>query len=479
MKNLIVDLLLVYSMFTLDKCILFINLVNKFIKPKFVQLVLIFMDAFEAYGKVFSLLEEHHKFFSTSIPLVASENVTSYAVREALLSDFGHRYAEGWPGERVYAGCRYIDQVELLTLDLMKDLFDAEFVDVRPISGVTANLAVYSAFTDPGDSMICLSIPNGGHISHGKREIGGTAGLVHGLKVEYFPFDEEEMNIDVDKTEKKIEKLVKEGVKLKLAMFGGSVFLFPHPVKELSDFMKSMGMIVAYDAAHVAGLIAGKCFQDPLREGADVVTMSTHKTLPGPQRGAILSWNKYADIIKKAVFPGVTSNHHLHTLAGLCVALCEMKAFGRDYATQIIRNSKALAQALWDEGFKVVAEKKGFTESHMMLIDVSDYGGGLHVEKLLEDANIIVNRNLLPWDIRMGRHFTNPGGIRIGTSEVTRLGMKENDMIEIASFVKRVVIDHEDPKTVAKEVAEFRRNFSEIKYCFESAKDAYAYIRIR
>lgn len=437
------------------------------------------MDAFEAYSRLFSLLEDHHKFFSSSIPLIASENITSYAVREALISDFGHRYAEGWPGERVYAGCRYIDQVELLTLELIKDLFGAEFADVRPISGVTANLAVYSAFTEPGDTMICLSIPNGGHISYGKRELGGTAGLVHGLNVEYFPFNYEEMNIDVDKTKKKIEKLINEGVKLKLAMFGASVFLFPHPVKELSDFMKSMGMIVAYDAAHVAGLIAGKCFQDPLREGADVVTISTHKTLPGPQRGAILSWNKYADAIKRAVFPGVTSNHHLHTLAGLCVALCEMKAFGREYATQIIKNAKTLAQALWNEGFKVVAEKKGFTESHTILIDVSSHGGGLHVEKILEDANIIVNRNLLPWDLKMGRHFTNPGGIRIGVSEVTRLGMREDDMIEIASFMKRVVINREDPKVVAKDVAEFRKKFNEIKYCFENAKEAYAYIRIR
>ncbi|MCS7368810.1 MAG: serine hydroxymethyltransferase [archaeon GBS-70-058] len=437
------------------------------------------MDAFEAYSRLFSLLEDHHKFFSSSIPLIASENITSYAVREALISDFGHRYAEGWPGERVYAGCRYIDQVELLTLELIKDLFGAEFADVRPISGVTANLAVYSAFTEPGDTMICLSIPNGGHISYGKRELGGTAGLVHGLNVEYFPFNYEEMNIDVDKTKKKIEKLINEGVKLKLAMFGASVFLFPHPVKELSDFMKSMGMIVAYDAAHVAGLIAGKCFQDPLREGADVVTISTHKTLPGPQRGAILSWNKYADAIKRAVFPGVTSNHHLHTLAGLCVALCEMKAFGREYATQIIKNAKTLAQALWNEGFKVVAEKKGFTESHTILIDVSGHGGGLHVEKILEDANIIVNRNLLPWDLKMGRHFTNPGGIRIGVSEVTRLGMREDDMIEIASFMKRVVINREDPKVVAKDVAEFRKKFNEIKYCFENAKEAYAYIRIR
>src|SRR5256886_2949942 len=184
-------------------------------------------------------MKEHHHWFSESIPLIASENIPSTAVREAMMSDFGNRYAEGWPGERVYAGCTYIDQVELICNDLAKNVFRAEFADCRATSGVVANLAIYAAFSNPDDYMIAASIPSGGHISHGRKEHSGNAGLVHGLNIEFYPFDAEEMSIDVDKTKQKVQELEKTGRTPKLAMFGGSVFLFPHPVKELSDFLKS------------------------------------------------------------------------------------------------------------------------------------------------------------------------------------------------------------------------------------------------
>jgi glycine hydroxymethyltransferase len=196
----------------------------------------------EAYNKIFTKLMEHHKWFENSIPLIASENIPSPAVREAIISDFGNRYAEGWPGERVYAGCVYIDDVEFECMKLAKKLYKAKFADVRSISGVVANLTVYSAFTDPGDIMLAPSIPAGGHISHGKKEHFGTAGLVHGLEIEFYPFNAEEMTIDVDKTKQKVMALEKDGRLPKMAMFGGSLFLFPHPVKELSDFLKSYGM---------------------------------------------------------------------------------------------------------------------------------------------------------------------------------------------------------------------------------------------
>ncbi|MEM2119181.1 MAG: serine hydroxymethyltransferase, partial [Candidatus Bathyarchaeia archaeon] len=152
----------------------------------------------EDYDHVFSLLQQHHKWFQESIPLIASENIPSPAVRETLMTDFGNRYAEGWPGERVYAGCKFIDQVEFKCIELMKRIYNAEFVDVRPISGVVANLAVYTAFTEPGDILLALSIPCGGHITSGKKELGGTAGAVKGLVVEYLPLDYKELNIDVD-----------------------------------------------------------------------------------------------------------------------------------------------------------------------------------------------------------------------------------------------------------------------------------------
>jgi glycine hydroxymethyltransferase len=433
----------------------------------------------DAYNHVFDLLQQHHRLFRECIPLIASENIPSPAVREALTTDFGNRYAEGWPGERVYAGCRYIDQVEFKCIELMKRLFKAEFVDVRPISGVVANLVVYTAFTEPGDTMMALSIPAGGHITMGKKKLGGTAGAVHGLIVEYLPLDYKELTIDADRAKSRIDKLVAEGRPPKLVMFGASVFPFPHPVKELADFIRSVGATVGYDAAHVAGLIGGGQFQDPLREGADVVSLSSHKTFFGPQHGGVLSWDKYAEKIKRAAFPGMLSNHHLHAVAGVTVACAELLEFGREYTSQIIRNAKALAQALYERGFNVLAEHKGFTQSHVMLIDITKHGDGGTIEETLEKANIIINRNLLPWDIKEGRHFMHPGGIRLGVSEITRLGMKEPEMTEIAEFIKRVIIDKEPPEKVKAEVAEFRKDYQKVHYCFENTTEAYKYIKIR
>ncbi|MDI6883918.1 MAG: serine hydroxymethyltransferase [Hadesarchaea archaeon] len=429
----------------------------------------------EAYDRTLGLLQKHHEWFRKTLPLIASENVTSPAVREAMICDFQHRYAEGWPGERVYAGCVYIDQVELLAMELARELFKAEHANVQPVSGAVANLAMYTALTDPGDTMMCLSIAAGGHITMGKKKFGGAAGAVHGLEIEYFPFDEKRMNIDVDAAAKRIAE-----VKPKLVTFGGSLFLFPHPVKELSKVAKEHGAHVAYDAAHVIGLIGGGQFQDPLREGAEVVTCSTHKTLPGPQHGMILCKKELADPINRGVFPGMVSNHHLHAVAGLAVALAEMLEFGKEYQAQVVKNAKALGKALYDRGLNVLCPDQGFTASHTLAVEtITKYGDGGALEQKLEQANVILNRELLPWDPREGRHFRNPGGLRLGTQEVTRLGMKEREMGEIAEFIKRVIIDGEEPKRVAAEVAEFRRDYQRVHYCFESATQAYEYIKIR
>ena len=433
----------------------------------------------EAYERIFQSLEKHNQWFNDSIPLIASENVPSPAVREAIISDFGNRYAEGWPGERVYAGCTYIDEVEIQCMNLAKKLFGAEFADVRPISGVVANLAIYSAFSNPGDVMIAPSIPAGGHISHGKKEHSGTAGLVHGLDIEFFAFDSEEMNLDVDKTKAKVEDLSSQGKLPKIAMFGGSVFLFPHPVKELADFLKGYDIHINYDAAHVAGLIAGGEFQDPLREGVDTMTMSTHKTLFGPQGGLVLAFEKNAEVIKKATFPGLTSSHHIHHMAAKAVTFAEALEFGKDFAAQTIKNAKALAEELDNLGFKVLGEKKGFTQSHQAVVNVLDYGDGGKIEADLEKANIIVNRQLIPGDLKAKRHYMNPGGIRLGSSEVTRLGMKESDMQQIASLIKNVVIDNKDAKEVASHVLELRKNFQKTQYCFDNKLGAYEYVKLR
>ncbi len=427
------------------------------------------MDPKKSYDKTLDLLQKHHEWTKKTINLIASENVPSPAVREALISDFGNRYAEGAPKKRLYAGCEYIDKVELLAMDLAKEVFGAAHANVQPVSGVLSNLATYTAFTDPGDTLMCLPITSGGHISMGKQKFGGTAGAVHGLNVEYLPFDEEAMNIDVDEAREKIAEVEPD-----LLLFGASVFLFPHPVKELSGIAKKHGSTVAYDAAHVAGLIGGGHFQDPLSEGAEVMDCSTHKTLPGPQHGMILMADEELKAsINEAVFPGVVSNHHLHSVAGVAVALAENLEFGEEYGEQIIRNAKALGEALHERGLNVIASDRGYTSSHVILVDVTEHGLGGDFERKLERGNIILNRNLLPWDVREDRHYDNPGGIRLGVSEVTRLGMEEKDMGRIADFISRIVVEGEDPASVKGEVEEFASNYSELHYCFASETDAY------
>jgi glycine hydroxymethyltransferase len=433
----------------------------------------------KSYYNVFLLLEKHHRWFSSSLPLIASENIPSPAVREAVASDFANRYAEGWPGERVYAGCLYIDKVEIICNELARRVFGAEFADCRATSGVVANLAIYSAFSSPGDYMLAASIPSGGHISHGKKEHFGTAGLVHGLNIEHYPFSKEDMTIDVDATKKKILEMKAENRKPSIGMFGGSLFLFPHPVKDLADFMHENDIYVNYDGAHVAGLIAGGEFQAPLKEGADSMTMSSHKTLWGPQGGIIVSLQKHAESIKKAIFPGNTSSHHLHHVAGKAVALAESLEFGKEYAKDVIKNAKALAESLAGYGFGVLGEKRGYTASHQIAVDVSKFSDGGAIEKELEKANIILNRQLLPGDIKAGRHYMHPSGVRIGVPEVTRLGMKESEMNVIALFIKRVVIDKVDPMKIAKDVSEFRKDFQKVHYAFEDHMSAYEYVNFR
>jgi len=426
---------------------------------------------------------EHHDEMKNAIPLIASENITSPAVDEACNSDFSHRYAEGWVGQRVYAGCKYIDIIEDMCMELIKKYYNCIFADVRPVSGVVANLALYNVFTSRNNGkLMCLPIPKGGHISHAPyqansgRLIYGTAGTVRGLDVQYLAFDEENMNLDSDASAKKIREFKPE-----MVLFGGSVFLFPHPVKELSEVAKEVGAHVGYDAAHVAGLIGSGYFQDPLREGADAMSLSTHKTLPGPQHGAVLSNREdLIDDLKNAAFPALLSNHHLHNVAGLAVSIVEMLEFGKEYHKKVIENAKALGQALSERGFKVLCEHLGFTESHQIVVDIIDFekkvGLGGDIERLLEEANIIINRNLLPWDIREKRSYMNPSGLRLGTSEVTRLGMGKSEMIDIAEYFKKLIVDKKDPKKVKEDVAEFKKDFQEIKYCFQSSNQAYEYL---
>jgi glycine hydroxymethyltransferase len=419
-------------------------------------------------------VKKHHEWFSGCIPMIASENLISPLARELLVCDFHDRYAEGLPGQRYYQGLKFVDEVERKVTALAKDLFKCEYADVRPISGTNANLAVFFALAKPGQVMTTVNVPHGAHISSAKF---GSAG-VRGLEILNYPFDVKNMNIDVDATKKFLLE-----TKPRFCLFGQSVYLFPTPLKDLREVFDEIKCPVVYDAAHVLGLIAGGKFQDPLREGANVINGSTHKTLPGPQHGIILAnpssvkdqeWReKLERKLTYGVFPGVLSNHHLHAMAALGVSLAECLTFGKKYADQIVRNSKALGQALYERGFKVLCPHLGFTESHTLAMDVKEYGGGTKIVEDMEKANIIANKNLLPWDDV--DKAIDPSGIRLGTQEMTRLGMREKEMDYVAELIKKLAIDKKKPEAVKKEVIEFRKDFNTINFCFTKDFDAYKF----
>jgi len=405
--------------------------------------------------KMVSLAVKHNEWRQSCVNLIASENVMSPACERLYVSDLMHRYAEGIPHKRYYQGLQYVDQIEDLVQEEFKKHFGADFCDVRPISGTLANYAAFAAISARGDRILSLGVEHGSHVSHEKAGAAGTLGL----EVEWLEYNNDcTMNAELS-----CAKILK--IKPKFIVIGGSVILFPQPIQELRKACDEVGAKIIYDAAHVLGLIAAGIFQDPLREGADIITTSTHKTFPGPQGGMILG-NIDEETQKKiqaAVFPQFSSNHHLHRMPALYGALREMQTFGKDYATQIVKNAQALARELHNLGFNVLAGDRGFTQSHQVLVNCGQPGFGGEFAGLLERANIILNKNIIPGD---GVNPKNPRGIRIGTQEMTRFGMKEDEMNQIAKFIKRVVLDKESPESVAKEVGAFRADFQTVRYCF-------------
>jgi len=414
----------------------------------------------------------NNEFFASSLPMIASENVLSPLCKEMMLTDFHGRYAEGTPGHRYYEGCKFFDNVEIKAMELAKKLFNCSYADVRPTAGTTANIGILKALIKPGESAIVLDLANGAHISFGKW---GGAG-VRGINLISYPFNDELMNIDVDAA----IKLIKE-VKPKLALNGRSVFLFPSPIKELAEAIHDVGAYLVYDAAHVLGLIGGKQFQDPLREGADVMSGSTHKTLPGPQGGMLVSDHKgdtdedksFLRKIGFGVFPGVTSSYHLHHVAAKAIAFAEHLEFGEVYAKQTIKNAQHLAQSLHDEGFKVFGENLGFTKSHQILVEIGP-GKGKEASKNLENAGIVTNMNTIPGDTDP----LNPSGLRLGTPELTRIGMREKEMDAIAEFFKRTLLKKDNSKKIKADIKEFRKDFQELHYCFKDGFRGYDYHKL-
>ncbi len=406
------------------------------------------------------LVKQQNEWRGRCINLIASENVTSLRTRGIMGSDFAHRYAEGHPGERYYQGTEIVDEIESLLKQQMKTIFRCKQVDVRPISGTIANDAVFSRFIRPGDVVMVNSTPAGGHISHHKA---GSVGK-YTKNIVSFPLTPDGYHIDVERAIELVKAL-----EPKVMVLGKSLFLFPEPVKELSALCRKKGIAMIYDAAHVLGLVAGGQFQDPLGEGAPLVTASTHKTFFGSQRGVILSnvgddeWRR----IDKGAFPGSSSNHHLETLVALSLATYEMMEFGAEYAKQVVANAKRLAAKLFEAGFKVQAEKFGFTQSHQTAIDVSEFNGGDAAARTLKDNRIITNMNLLPFETL--DKVLNPAGIRLGVQEMTRVGMKEPEMDRIAEFMRKAL---QEKKFVGDEVKEFRGGFQEVLYSFDREKVA-------
>lgn len=428
---------------------------------------------------VVDLARKHNGYRESCANLIASENVTSPAVEEAygLGKDLGHRYAEGenevagHPVSRHYQGQRYIKQVEAATADLLHEVFGTDFVEPRAISGCNANQAAFRGLTDLSHKsmMMAVALPSGGHISH---DYAGLAGQMIGLQTANFAYDEEAMNIDVEGS-KEIIRATKPG----FVVFGASLFPFPHPIEELAPVAREVGAFVVYDAAHVLGLVAGGQFQQPL-DHVDFVTASTHKTFPGPQGGVILGrvkgderLERAARGIQRAVFPKSVSNHHLRRFPALGVTALEMLEFGEGYASMVVNNAKAAAETLHDEGLNVLGEDLGFTESHQVVVDVRELGGGAEVAERLEEARIILNKNLLPYD-ELGEE-ADPSGIRIGFQEVTRLGFDVADTRYLCRLLVRAL--RGEPSAVKEEVTEFVKD-RDVRYGFSSLEEAEAHL---
>ena len=406
------------------------------------------MDAAQASGNL----------YRDGFGMIASENIVSPMVQKIVSSDLHGRYAEGLPGKRYYQGCDGFDTIESIGIDLAKKVFNAPFANIQSTSGTVSNIGALKALAKPGDKITAVSTADGGHISHARM---GAVGL-RDLNLSTYPWNEERMEPDIDGACNLIREL-----EPKVALIGQSVFLFPTPLTEIADAAHEVGAKVMYDGAHVLGLIAGGVFPDPLKEGADVMTGSSHKTFPGPQGGFLLSSSedeKFHKKLNNSIFPGVCSSYHLHHVAGKVVALAEFEEYGQAYAQDTVANAKAFASALASEGFDVLAESRGYTATHQVLTRHGelDSGAGAKAARLLEDAGIITNMNMLPGDTKA----LTPSGLRLGVQELTRVGMDQTQMEEVAALYARVLIKGEDPQSVKKDVKQLKSEFQTIRYCF-------------
>jgi glycine hydroxymethyltransferase len=383
------------------------------------------------------ILREHEDWrLKGCLNLIPSENRGSAHMRSMYMTDLGNRYTAP---DKFYRGTKYLDELLAFTEEMARKVFNARYADVRSLSGHVADMAVLLSMCQAGDGVLSVSPANGGYPGI------ASEGLGHLLRLKniYFPWSESAVNIDVKESASLIRKF-----KPKLIFFGSSFIPFPHPTRQLSDI--ASGACV-YDGSHVLGLIAGGEFQDPLREGCSLLIGSTHKSLPGPQGGIILS-NKEEVFTKVSakIHPGIVDNPHLNRVGALAVALLEMLQFGKAYATAVVRNSQTLAKALVSHGVRVRGEAHGYTKSHQVLLDY-DTNKIRSLAAKLEQANII----------------TDNGG-RLGTSELTRLGYGPREMEEVAELLSLVMLGKKPTDFVANRVGSLVKEFQEPKYVLRS-----------
>ena len=403
------------------------------------------MSAETFYGPDFNLLSQQDpdiaavllselKRQQTNLQLIASENFTSRAVLATLGSTLSNKYAEGYPGKRYYGGCEEVDKAEIIAIDRAKDLFGAEHANVQPHSGASANIAVYLAFTKPGDTVLAMSLPHGGHLTHGSKvNFSGKW-----FNVESYGVRQDNELIDYD-------ELRDTAIRTKPKMICSGATAYPSLVdfEKIRSICDEVGAIMWVDAAHFIGLVAGKAIPSPVPY-ADVVSFTTHKVLRGPRGGMILAKAEHAAAIDKAVFPGIQGGPVMSAVAGKAVALaeCATPAYQK-YAKDVIVNAKALAAALESEGMRAVS---GGTQTHLALMDIRSTGvTGKVADERCGQAGIVMNKNSIPYDPE------KPGitsGIRVGTPATTTQGMGVAEMQTIASFIARA-IKTDDEKTLA------------------------------
>lgn len=387
--------------------------------------------------EVYNAIEKELQRQRNKIELIASENFTSKAVMEAMGSYMTNKYAEGYPRSRYYGGCECVDIVEDLARDRAKKLFGAEYVNVQPHSGAQANMAVYQAVLNPGDTVLGLNLSHGGHLTHGSKV--NSSGKLYNFYA--YGIKEADGRIDYDEVEQLALKY-----NPKLIVTGASAYPRIIDFKRFRDIADKVNAMLMVDMAHIAGLVAVGLHPNPV-EYADFVTTTTHKTLRGPRGGMILCKEKYAKQIDKAVFPGVQGGPLMHVIAGKAVCFKEaLQPEFKTYQEQVIKNSKALADELQKLGFKLLSNG---TDNHLILIDLLNKGiTGKELEIRLDDVGITVNKNAIPYD---SEKPSITSGIRIGTPAVTTRGFKEGEMKKIANLINETVNNYETNKEKIRE----------------------------